>query len=438
MRILTKFGGSSLSNAEGYQRVKEIILENKDRTMVVVSAPGKDSSHPTKMTDLLMLLHAHIEYHIDYANLLDQIYQRYHNIEQALNIQSDFNQAFNTFKEALKKGLSKDEIASRGELFQAILMSAYLGFEWVDAKTIIKLGYDGEIDNKKTEEAILNHISNHQKVVIPGFYGATPDGSIRIFERGGSDLTGSILCQALKLKRYENWTDVDGLYVIDPKYVKEAKPIEKITFKELRELSYRGAEVIFQESLIPLEHSDISLIIKNTFNKDNKGTLIAANVEDKDTIITGMTASKDYVSLTLTKDSFIPLSNILKQVFELLNTYKIRTFHIPTGIDSLSLIISNKKVKDVYFDLLESLHKIPGIQSASFEEDLALIAVVGRNMAKIPGIAGKIFSTLGDASINIKVIAQASNEMSIMIGIKEEDLDRSMKTLYHAFYSSTS
>lgn len=436
MSILVKFGGSSLANASGYQRVKEIINDDPSRDVLIVSAPGKDLNHPTKITDLLMLLHAHIEYKIDYQAVLIQVYQRFHMIEEALGIESSFKSVYEEFKNRLEKGISKDEMASYGERFQAFIMSAYLDFEYIDASEIIQLNYDGSVNFRRTNDLIFAKVPQGKKVVIPGFYGVTPDGSIRVFNRGGSDLTGSIVCQALKIKTYENWTDVDGLYVIDPKYVSHPKAIEKITFKELRELSYRGAEIIQQESLIPLENTDVSLIIKNTFNKNEMGTLIASKIEDKGTLITGLTSSKDYVSLNIIKESSIDLSIILKQVFELFNTYKIKTYHIPTGIDSISIIISSKKVNEVYFDVLEALHKIKGIEKASFEEDLAIIAVVGRNMARIPGIAGKIFSTLGDASINIKVIAQAANEMSIMIGVKETDLDQSMKTLYQSFYSN--
>jgi aspartate kinase len=434
MTILTKFGGSSLSNAVQYQKVKAIIQSDANRRFVVVSAPGKDDAHPFKVTDLLLLLHAHIEYHIDYAPLLDQIHQRYLSIIQALNIECAFEEKFELFKKDLKKGLSKDDIASRGEYFQAIVMSAYLGFEMLDAKHIIHLKYDGTHDEKLTQESLQKLTHSNGYYVIPGFYGVTPDLRVKTLNRGGSDLTGSIICQALHINTYENWTDVDGLYVIDPMFMKHAKSIEKITYHELRELSYRGAQVIQQESIIPLEKSGVQLHIKNTNDPTAFGTLIASVIEEKGDTITGLTSASHFSSVTVTKESYIPLISVLKEVLDVLKNYHITLQHLPTGIDSFSLIIETHQLTERYFEMMASLQNIKGISDIHIENDIALIAVVGRNMAHIPGVAGKIFQTLGHAHINIKIIAQASNEISIIIGVKQEDLALAMNVLYQAFY----
>lgn len=434
MTILTKFGGSSLSNATQYEKVKAIVKSNPNRRFVVVSAPGKDDAHPFKVTDLLLLLHAHIEYHIDYQPLLKQIYDRYQSMIEALDIKCNFDQAFESFKQDLKKGLTKDDIASRGEYFQAILMSAYLEFEMLDAKDIIVLKYDGTHDETRTQEKLQKVIQPNGYYVIPGFYGMTPDARIKTFSRGGSDLTGSIICQALHINTYENWTDVDGLYVIDPAFMKNAKSIQKITYNELRELSYRGAQVIQQESIIPLEKSGVQLHIKNTNDPSAYGTLIASIIDEKGETITGLTSSSHFSSLTVTKDSYVPLISVLKEVLDVLKNYHITVEHIPTGIDSFSLIIETHQLTERYFEMMASLQNIKGISDIHIENDIALIAVVGRNMAHIPGVAGKIFQTLGEASINIKIIAQASNEISIIIGVKQDDLNDAMKVLYKAFY----
>ena len=433
-RILCKFGGSSLASSTQLKQVKDIILSDPSRKIVVCSAPGKDERHDVKVTDLLMLLHAHVSYGIAYDGILSQLYDRYHHMIEDLSIDLDFDAYFAHFKASLHKGMIKDEIIANGEYFMGRILAAYLGYRFVDAGDVIHLNHDGTIHEEKTKQALHDAIKPNDHVVIPGFYATTPECKIRVFNRGGSDLTGSIVCKALDIYYYENWTDVSGLCTSDPTIIKDPLSIEEITYQELRELSYRGAQVIQQESLVPLEASNITLHIKNTFDPTAKGTKISASIKGKTHLITGLTGSKDHASLTITKSSDVAFSTMLKDVIDVMSKHKITIEHIPTGIDTFSLIVSSHQMKDVYFHLREDLSRLHGLRDVSFEENVALIAVVSRNMGHIPGVAGKIFKTLGDEHINIKVIAQASNELSIIIGVDNKDYENSLNVLYQSFY----
>ena len=434
MNILAKFGGSSLASAKQFKKVKAIIEANDDRKIIVVSAPGKDQTNPSKVTDLLLLLNAHIDLGIDYNQLLDNIEKRYTSIIDALDIQSDFLNDFSQFKKQIKKGHSKDDIVSRGEYFCAKILSAYLGFEFIDAKDVIRLHFDGTVDEEKTKQKLLKLVDPKKRYVIPGYYASTPEKKIRTFKRGGSDLSGSIISKALGYDLYENWTDVSGLYVADPTIIKEPKRIKKLTYNELRELSYRGATVIQQEAIIPLEKTEIPIHIKNTNYPSDYGTLIASDIDDDGAIVSGLAGSEDYTSLTILKDSYQPLSTILIKVLNVFEKYKLSVEHIPTGIDNFNILTKTKPLKNVYFDVINDLMKIDGVMDVSTEDDVALIAIVGRNMSYIPGVSGRIFSTLGEQKINIKVIAQASKEISIIIGVKNSDYKQTIETLYHEFY----
>lgn len=434
MRILSKFGGSSLSSALQYQKVQKIISSNKDRKIIVASAPGKDEFNKTKITDLLFLLNAHIEYDINYDYLLNSIYERYSLIISELNIKSDFINQFDIFKKSLSKGLSKDFIASRGEYFNALILSEYLGFKFVDAMDIISLNFDGSVDYDKTRKALSKMIKEESYYVIPGFYASTPEKQVRVFNRGGSDLSGSIIVKSLDIDLYENWTDVSGLFVADPKIIDQPNKIDKITYNELRELSYRGANIIQQESIIPLEKTDISIHLKNTNIPEDFGTIISKEIEGNGDIITGLSGSKDFSSLTILKDNDISFASILVEVLNLFVKYKLKVEHIPTGIDTFNILTKTNDLKKVYFDLMNEIRNINGVIDVSSEDNIALVAIVGRNMSFIPGVSGRIFSTLGQNKINIKVIAQASKEISIIIGVKVIDYEKTIKILYNEFY----
>lgn len=434
MRILSKFGGSSLASAKQFKQVKKIIYSNKDRQIIVASAPGKDEENKTRITDLLLLLNAHIEYDINYDYLLNEIYERYNSIIKELNIESIFYEKFNLFKKSISKVLSKDYIASRGEYFNAIILSEYLGFKFVDAIDVIRLNFDGSVNYEKTKKLLNSMIREDLFYVIPGFYASTPERQVRVFSRGGSDFTGSIISKCLNLDFYENWTDVSGLFVADPKIIINPKKIERITYNELRELSYRGANIIQQESIIPLEQTNISIHIKNTNRPEDYGTVISKEIGGNGGIITGLSGSKDFTSLTILKDSDKSFASILVEVLNLYIKYKLKVELIPTGIDTFNILTKTNELKKVYFDLINDIRNINGVIDISSEDDIALVAIVGRNMSSIPGVSGRIFSTLGNNNINIKVIAQASKEISIIIGVGVKDYEKTIKVLYDEFY----
>lgn len=434
MDILAKFGGSSLSSSQQFKKVKDIILSDSNRQIIVVSAPGKDDLNQAKMTDMLLLLHAHIEYNIDYSTLVNSIKKRFLEIIESLEIKSRFELEFNKLIKELRIGISKDYLVSRGEYFNAVILSEYLGFEFLDAKKILYLNHNGSIDYDKSEKMINKFIDTSKKYVIPGFYANTPNQQIRTFPRGGSDLTGSIICRILNLKLYENWTDVSGLFVADPRIVENPERIENITYDELRELSYRGASVIQQESIIPIQGTSTSLIIKNTNSPFDNGTFISNEINKIGNIITGLAGQVGFTSITILKDSSKNFSKVLKDVLNIFIKYNITIEHIPTGIDNFSIITKTDTYKKVYFDIIDELTSLDGILDVKFEDDISLVAIVGRNMSSIPGVSGKIFSILGDNNINIRVIAQASKEISIIIGVNSIDYNKTLRLLYNRFY----
>ena len=353
---------------------------------------------------------------------------------KVLKLKAVLKLEFNKLIKELKVGISKDYLVSRGEYFNAIILSEYLGYEFLDAKKILYLNHNGSIDYEKSEKMINKFIDTSKKYVIPGFYANTPNQQIRTFPRGGSDLTGSIICRILNLKLYENWTDVSGLFVADPRIVENPERIENITYDELRELSYRGASVIQQESIIPIQGTRTSLIIKNTNSPFDNGTYISNEINKIGNIITGLAGQIGFTSITILKDSSKNFSKVLKDVLNIFIKYNITIEHIPTGIDNFSIITKTDTLKKVYFDIIDELTSLDGILDVKFEDDISLVAIVGRNMSSIPGVSGKIFSILGDNNINIRVIAQASKEISIIIGVNSIDYNKTLRLLYNRFY----
>lgn len=355
-----------------------------------------------------------------------------------LSLSNHFQLTFDAFQKELTKGISKDYLVSRGEYFSALIISEYLNLHFVDALDIISLHYDGTIDYEKTTHQFNQVITQYKNIVVPGFYGSTPNNQVRLFSRGGSDLTGSILARVSKATLYENWTDVDGIYVADPRVIDNPNKIKNITYNELRELSYRGAQVIQQESIVPLEKEDIPIHIRNTNNPSSFGTFISNTFPQNDDLITGISGMKDYTSLNITKDSDQNFTLVLRDVFDLFIKYRLNVEHIPTGIDTFSIITKTEQVKSVYFDFLNDLQSIKGVTHIEEEDDISLLSIVGRNMAHIPGVAGKIFSILGKHNINIKVIAQASKEISIIVGVSTNDYNNAIKVIYSEFYNQKS
>lgn len=435
MLKVAKFGGSSVANAKQITKIKHIIESDTSRRIVVTSAIGKDQENESKITDLLYLLYAHLEYGINYNHILNTITERFLNIKNDLNLSYDIETQINDLKKELSKDISKDYLVSRGEYFTANLLAEYLGYQFIDATEVIALAYDGSIDYETTEKQLKEIMKQDTKIIIPGFYAKTPNQKIRLLSRGGSDITGSILAKVSKADLYENWTDVDGIYVADPKIVNHPKLVNSITYGELRELSYRGANVLNQETIIPLTKMGIPLKIKNTNNPTSEGTLISNTFAKASDLITGISGLKNFTSFNITKDNAKQLILVLKNVLNLFIRYKINIEHIPTGIDTFSIIAKTEDIKDYYFDIINEVREIDGVINLSLEDDISLVAIVSRSMSNIPGVAGKIFTTLGKHKINIKMIAQASTEISIIIGISNKDYESSIQVIYDAFYS---
>jgi aspartate kinase len=430
MVTVVKFGGSSLANAEQFKKVKNIIVADPLRKIVVVSAPGKRNKEDAKITDLLFLLHAHLRFSVPAGHLFATIVERYEEIVAELKIQYDVRKEFEELKKTLNKNSSEDFLASRGEYFSAKLMSAYLGFKFVDAAEVIVFNYDGTVNYDKTEENAKLKISDGENIVVPGFYGAYPNGEIKVFSRGGSDVTGAIMARSLKASMYENWTDVSGILVADPRIVNNPKKIKEITYNELRELSYMGANVLHEETIFPIKKYNIPINILNTNAPEDEGTIIKDSVEDKSNIITGIAGKKDFVSLTITKRYSLPKADIIDRVLKIYTSYDVSVEHIPTSIDSFSIISPRDEIQNKLYDIQTEIQNLAGVKEVKIDDGIALVAVVGRNMVYRPGISGLIFGVLGKNDINIKMISQGPQEFNIIVGVSNSDFEKTVNTIY--------
>jgi len=433
MVVVVKFGGSSMANAGQFQKVKNIVNANKDRKIVVVSAAGKRNSEDTKLTDLLFLLHAHLKYQVSYTNVMKMIEDRFFDIKNELNLSFDLEKELNDLKATLNKNTNQDFLVSRGEYITAKLMSEYLGYTFVDAKDLIFFNYDGSFNMPKIKEATKEAFEKYGKIIVPGFYGSLPDGNIKLLSRGGSDITGSLLAAAIDASKYENWTDVSGVLMADPRIVKNPKGINQITYNELRELSYMGASVLHQETVFPVQQANIPINILNTNAADDPGTIIMENCTDKTQIITGIAGRKDFTSFTIHKDHISDQVGIIRDALDVFAKYNISVEHVPTGIDNFSVVVASADVEKCIYDLIHDLNTTIKNCTVEIDDGIALIAVVGRNMASKPGISGQIFGVLGEHNINIKMIAQGARELTIIVGVLNSDFEKTINTIYNHF-----
>ena len=433
MVVVVKFGGSSMANAGQFEKVKNIINSNSDRKIVVVSAAGKRNSEDTKLTDLLFLLHAHLKYQVSYSNVMKMIEDRFYDIKNELNLKFDLEAELNDLKSKLNKNTNQDFLVSRGEYITAKLMSEYLGYTFVDAKDLIFFNYDGTFNMAKIKEATKEAYAKYGKIIVPGFYGSLPDGNIKLLSRGGSDITGSLLAAAVDAAKYENWTDVSGVLMADPRIVKNPKGINQITYNELRELSYMGASVLHQETVFPVQQANIPINILNTNKADDPGTIIMENCTDKSQIITGIAGRKDFTSFTIHKDHISDQVGVVRDALDVFAKYNISVEHIPTGIDNFSVVVASADVEKCIYDLIHDLNTTIKGSTVEVDDGIALIAVVGRNMASKPGISGQIFGVLGEHNINIKMIAQGARELTIIVGVLNSDFEKTINTIYNHF-----
>lgn len=431
MITVAKFGGSSVANAEQFRKVKAIIEGDNKRKVVVVSAPGKRFSGDNKITDLLYLLSSHIKYGVDYTPVLNTVLDRYKEISKELNLSVDFDYEEQLFRENVKNGVNEEYIVSRGEYFSAKLMAKFLGYEFVDAKDVVFFNFNGVLDKEKTKEAVLSRFQASKKIVVPGFYGAYPTGEIKLFSRGGSDITGSIMAMAVKAEKYENWTDVSGVLMADPRIINNPLKIKEISYDELRELSYMGASVLHEETIYPVLEDNIPIYILNTNRPQDEGTKICRDCSNDNTsIVTGVSGKKNFRVFTILKSISADKLKVIRDVLNVFEKFHIPIEHIPTSIDAFSVIVSGNGTEKITYDLISEIKKVNGVISVNVDNDLALVAVVGRNMALRPGVSGTIFSVFGKNGINIKTIAQGTREINIIVGVSNSDFEKSIKAIY--------
>lgn len=430
MLVVTKFGGSSLSSSTQFQKVRNIVESDAKRKIVVVSALGKRTSDDTKITDLLYILHAHLKYSVKYNDIWEMIYSRYVEIKEKLNIDYDIEQDLTDLYSELNKNISKDYLVSRGEYLTAKLMSAYLGYSFVDAKDVILFDYSGTLNEELTQKAIKEAFEKHGTIVVPGFYGGYPNGEIHLLSRGGSDVTGSILAKCLQVSLYENWTDVSGILAADPRIIENPKSVKEITYTELRELSYMGFNVLHEETIFPVRSLNIPINLKNTNDPLHPGTLIKNDCNNSEELVTGIAGKKDFISFDIVKNHMSNEIGFLRKALSIFEKYNVSIEHIPSGIDSFSVICSTNNVVKYKYEIISDIKNELGAD-VIVDDDLALVAIVGRNMHGKSGVCGNIFSTLGNLGINVKIIAQGPSELSIIIGVEAKDYEKALKSLYN-------
>ena len=434
MLKITKFGGSSCASAEQFRKVRAIIESDPSRRFVVVSAAGRKTKKDNKITDLLYLCRAHVDYHVDYHPVFEIIRARFLEIKAELSLSTPIEADLDVLCEKLPD-LSVDELVSRGEYFTARLMADFLGFPFVDATDVIAMEFDGSFNFEKTSENLKAVLKEHDCFVMPGFYGKTPDGAVRVMTRGGSDISGSILARCLKADMYENWTDVSGFLMADPRIVENPRNIERITYEELRELSYMGASVLHEDAIFPIREYNIPIHVLNTNRPQDPGTLVLAKIEDDENgpLITGIAGKKGFLSIEIFKRNMSNMVGVVSGTLDVLRKYGVSIEHLPSGIDSFNVVLGRRDVEHNLYDILAEVKEKVSPDSIRVTEPLALIAVVGRNMNARVGSSGKLFTALGAAGVNIRMISQGSSEIDIIVGVSEPDFDKAVRALYDTF-----
>ncbi len=430
---VVKFGGSSLADSSGFKKVKNILSNDTSRKVVVVSAPGKSASQDAKVTDLFYLLYAHIEYGIDFNGLFLRIEDRFNQIKRDLNLTYDIEGEFKKLRKKLTKTISRDYLVSRGEYYQAKLMSEYLGFDFSDSLNLIVVKQDGRVSRSKTSK-LCEDIKISKGIVVPGFYGRSLINGVKLFSRGGSDVSGAVLSNYLNADTFEKWTDVSGIFAADPSIVEDAEYIPELTYDELREMSYRGANVLHEDVILAFGDKDITLEIKNIDDIEADGTKIKREVEDSDRIVTSVTGKQNFMTVDITKKSSSSKITVMQEIMQIFTDHNLAIEHIASGIDTFSFIFDPTNIKEELDEFIYVLENNKNIIDISIEKDFSLVAVVGKNMANIPGIAGRLFSSLGEKGINIKTISQATIELSIIIGISDSAYKKTIQTIHSEFF----
>lgn len=434
MKKVVKFGGSSLASAKQFQKVGSIIRSDEARRYVVPSAPGKRSSDDTKVTDMLYSCYGLALQGRDFTEELLAIKARYDEIIEGLGLSVRLDDEFKTISENFCAKVGRDYAASRGEYLNGILMADYLGFEFIDSADYIKFDEQGIFDAETTDSLLSAKLAETDSAVIPGFYGSTPDGKVKTFSRGGSDVTGSIVAKAIHADMYENWTDVSGFLIADPRIIKNPKAIDTITYRELRELSYMGASVLHEDAIFPVRKEGIPINIRNTNAPEDKGTLIVEDTCRKPRfVITGIAGKKDFASITIEKAMMNSEIGFCKKVLEVFDENNISIEHMPSGIDTMTIFVHQDEFEEKEQKVIAGIHRAVEPDFLELESDLALIAVVGRGMRATRGTSGRIFSALAHANVNVKMIDQGSSELNIIIGVRNHDFELAIKAIYDIF-----
>ena len=437
MLKVTKFGGSSLADAGQFRKVKAIVEADPARQVVVVSAPGKRFPADHKVTDLLYLAHAHAKYGVSGDAIFQMIRTRYWEIASALGLSADLDAELTRIQGSISKSMLPDGLVSRGEYLCARLMAEFLGYAFLDAADWLRFGYDGSIDMQASGSALRMFFAENPRFVTPGFYGVMPDGQARVMSRGGSDITGALAAALLEADIYENWTDVPGVLMADPRVVADPSPIEQITYAELRELSYMGAEVLNEESIFPVREQDIPLNIRCTNDPEAPGTMISNRFDsetgDATRFITGIAGRKDYSILTIHKNRISREPGMLRRLLEIFEKNGVTIEQMPTGIDSVALVVATEAFAPARYQILDEIEKSLHPESTQAADGISLIAAVGRKMASRPGISGRLFAALGQNDVNVRLISQGPDEISIVFGVENKDFEKTIRILYNSF-----
>jgi len=431
MLTVAKFGGSSLSNRAQFEKVKGIVKDDDNRKIVVVSALGKREKSDSKMTDLLFLIAAHIKHDVNYDSLWDVIVSRFVSVKAELKLNYDIEADLADLRRNLDAGkITEDHLVSRGEYFTAKLVSEYLGYEFVDAREVIAFKANGDIDLDVCKERLEKRIVENSQVVVPGFYGAFVNGKIKLLNRGGSDITAAIIASCLGADKYENWTDVNGVLMADPRIVDNPVPVAQLTYEELSELSYMGANVLHEETIYPIRGLNIPIHIKNTNDPTATGTIISDMMTEPRGEIAGISGKQNFIAINIFKNKMSTEVGFLKRTLAIFERFHLNIEHVPTGIDHVGIILAEKEVGDNLYDLIEALQTELGADDVTYKEKLSLITIVGRGIIANAHVQGVVFSTLGNAQIRVQLIAQSPREINMIIGVHNDDYVRAISSLY--------
>lgn len=434
MKKVVKFGGSSLASAEQFMKVGNIIRADKERSFVVPSAPGKRFSDDIKVTDMLYACYALAAAGKPFSNELKAIQERYQEIIDGLHLELSLNEEFKVIEKNFKEKAGDNYAASRGEYLNGIIMANYLGYEFIDSAEVIFFNENGDFDADLTNEVLSERLAKCKNAVVPGFYGAYADGRVKTFSRGGSDITGSIVAKAIKADVYENWTDVSGILIADPRIIDKPEVIEVVTYKELRELAYMGFSVLHEDAIFPVRQQGIPINIRNTNAPDDPGTWIVGSTCQKSKyVITGIAGKKGFCAINIEKDMMNSEIGFGRRVLQAFEENGISFEHVPSGVDTMTVFVHQDEFMHKEQKVVAGLHRLAEPDSIDIESDLALIAVVGRGMKSTRGTAGRVFAALAHANINVKMIDQGSSELNIIIGVANEDFEAAIKAIYNIF-----